>query len=275
MSANKPEETRLHVATRREFLVVTSTAIAGIATTSLGATVMRIPGVDSGAMPVLAVGYWDGLVRGDGSNAPASHISEAVPGRGDNLFRGASAMVTVQGFWRAPARRGSPVTLSLIPLYPADDPVTGRKMPVIGWSASLDGDRMRGALHTRFTVPLDSAGRVEIAVEKREATRSRAVRGATASSLDQLRTLSADASADLVFGLDQAPIALQKGVYFIGLREGSIAETPDWSRLHVTQLRSTDSVAPLEAGVLVDDSGNPPTFDYIVVKIEPWGVGGV
>ena len=42
--------------------------------------------------------------------------------------------------------------------------------------------------------------------------------------------------------------------------------------MFVTELRSTDRVKPDSDGILLGPGGNPVDFDYIVLKIDPYGV---
>src|SRR6202035_528828 len=105
--------------TRREFVLGGSAAMLLVAGRSVAGEVMQvIHGTTQGAMPILSVGYWDGLIRGAGDETPISRIVPAAAAGGDSRFTRASALVTTYGFWRAPANRHTPVSLSMIAFYP-------------------------------------------------------------------------------------------------------------------------------------------------------------
>src|SRR3989442_1134978 len=64
--------------TRREFVIGGSAAMLLVAGRSVAGEVMQvIHGTNQGAMPILSVGYWDGLIRGAGDETRvASGVSE-------------------------------------------------------------------------------------------------------------------------------------------------------------------------------------------------------
>jgi len=257
--------------TRREFVLGGSAAMLLVAGRSVAGEVMQvIHGTTQGAMPILSVGYWDGLIRGAGNETPTSHIVSAHAIRGDSRFTRAGALVTTYGFWRAPANRQRPLSLSLIAFYPEIDPATSRKTPFVAWNVALNSNGLNGSLRSRFVVPVDKNNQVEIAVDKRsESGRRRVVENAATSDLDRIRGLLNDRSSVLALGSE---IALRRGVYFVALREKDVEEIPDWSRIRVTEFRSTDRVKPDGESVLIGADGTPVPFDYIVLMIEPYGV---
>jgi hypothetical protein len=253
--------------TRREFVLGGSAAMLLVAGRSVAGEVMQvIQGTTQGAMPILSVGYWDGLVLGEGDETPAARIVRAAGGAADSRFSRSAAMVTVYGFWRAPQNRSKPVSLSLIALYPSIDPATGRKTPFVAWNDALTPNGLSGSLRSLFVVPVDSRNQIQLAVEKRTTPADN-----SGSDLDRIRALVAYPSAVLTFGPSDAPIALRRGFYVAALRERDIEEMPDWSRIQVTPLRSTDRVRPDGDGILTSN-GSPVTFDYIVFLVEPYGV---
>jgi len=168
-------------------------------------------------------------------------------------------MVTTYGFWRAPNNRSIPLSLSLIAVYP-------RKTPFIAWSVSLTHARlMRGTLRSRFIVPVDAQNHFDLAVDKHDPQELTT----PASDFDRVRGLLDDPSSMLNFG---SAIGLRRGIYFIALRDQNVQDAPEWTRIHVTELRSTDRIAPDSDGILLGPGGNPVDFDYIVLKIDPYGV---
>lgn len=250
--------------TRREFVTLGTMAVLG-AKQLLAQSVVVVPGTEQGAMPILSVGYWDGLVRGAGDETPASHIVNAQAGGVDSRFNRAGALVTTYGYWRAPENRGTPVSLSLIAFYPQIDPATQKKIPYIAWNVVVSGSRVDGNLRSRFVVPVDAANRIELAVDKHRPQKS------ARFGLDETRSLLADRSSVVDLG---SAVSLRRGFYFVALREKDIEELPDWNGIHVTSLRSTDRVQPDSEGILVGRDGNPVPFDYVVLLIEPYGVSG-
>ena len=258
--------------TRRGFVAGGSAAMLLAATRGVAGQLMQvIPGTDQGAMPILSVGYWDGLVRGAGAETPTTHIVPAQAAGGDSRFTRAGALVTTYGFWRAPANRTTPVSLSLIAFYPEIDPATGKKTPFVAWNVALNSNGLVGSLRSRFVVPVDKNNQIEIAIDKHsETARRKVAQKAAASDLDRIRELLTDRSSILALGSE---LGLRRGVYFVALREKDVEEIPDWSRIRVTEFRSTDRVKPDGDSILVGPGG-PVAFDYIVLMIEPYGVTG-
>ena len=247
--------------TRREFVTLGTIGLLG-AKQMFGQSVVRVFGTEQGAMPILSVGYWDGLIRGDRAETPTSHIVNAQAGGIDSRFNRAGALVTTYGYWRAPANRSIPVSLSLIAFYPELDPATKKKIPFIAWNVVVRGDRFDGSLRSRFVVPVDGSNHIELAIDKRPPG---------SFGLDQTRALIDDRST--IVDLGEA-VALRRGFYFIALRDKDAEELPEWNGIKVTQLRSTDRVTPASESVLVGPDGNAVDFDYIVLLIEPYGVTG-
>ena len=248
--------------TRRQFVTLSTIGLLG-AKQMLGQSVVRVFGTEQGAMPILSVGYWDGLVRGEGAETPTPHIVNAQAAGIDSPFRRAAALVTTYGYWRAPANRSIPVSLSLIAFYPEIDPATKKKTPFIAWNVVVSAKRVDGSLRSRFIIPVDNDSHIELAIDKHP------LRSAMSAGLDETRALIDDRSTILDLG---SAVTLRRGFYFIALREKDTEELPDWSRIHVTELRSTDRVRPDSDGILVGPDGNAVRFDYLVLLIEPYGI---
>ena len=241
--------------TRRDFVTLGTIGLLG-AKQLLAQSVM--PDTVQAAKPILSIGYWDGLMRGDGAENPTSHIFAANAVGAGSGFRNAAAMVTTYGFWRAPVNRSIPLSLSLIAFYP-------QKTPFIAWNVALSASGMTGTLRSRFVVPVDAQNRFDLAVDKHIPMKPIAM----TSDLDRVQALLGDPSSLVNFG---SSVGLRRGIYFIALREKDTQDLPDWSRIHVTELRSTDRVKPDSDGILLGPGGNPVDFDYIVLKIDPYGV---
>lgn len=248
--------------TRREFVTLGTIGLLGVKQ-MFAQSVVRVLGTEQSAMPILSVGYWDGLVRGDGAETPTTHVISAQNAGVDSRFNRAGAMVTTYGFWRAPANRSIPVSLSLIAFYPEIDPATKKKIPFIAWNIVLDGKRVDGSLSSRFVIPVDNDNHVELAIDKHQPVKMVGV------GLEETQRLLVDRSTVLDLG---NAVALRRGFYFVALRESDTQELPDWSRVRVTELRSTDRVRPDSDGILVGGDGNPVGFDYLVLLVEPYGV---
>jgi hypothetical protein len=241
--------------TRRDFVTLGTIGLLG-AKQLLAQSVM--PETMQAAKPILSVGWWDGLMRGDGAENPSSHILAAYAVGGGSGFRNAAAMVTTYGFWRAPVNRAIPVSLSLIAFYP-------EKTPFIAWNVALSSSGMTGTLRSRFIVPVDAQNRFDLAIDKHLPMKPIVM----TSDLDRVKELLHDSSTLVNFG---GSVGLRRGIYFIALREKDGQDLPDWSRLRVTELRSTDRVQPEGDGILLGAGGNPVDFDYIVLKIDPYGI---
>ena len=250
--------------TRREFVTLGTIGLLG-AKEMFGQQVVRVFGTQQGAMPILSVGYWDGLIRGDGPATPTTHVMNAQSGGVDSRFKRAGALVTTYGYWRAPQNRALPVSISLIAFYPEIDPATKQKIPFIAWNVVVRSNRVDGSLSSKFVVPVDQNNHIELAIDKH------APHVAAGFGLDATQSLLADRSTIVDLG---NAVALRRGFYFIALRDKDIQDLPDWNSLRVTGLRSTDRVRPDSDGILVGPDGNAVNFDYIVLLIEPYGVTG-
>jgi len=250
--------------TRREFVTLGTIGLLG-AKQLFGQSIARVAGTEQAAMPILSVGYWDGLSRGEGAETPTTHIVNAQASGVDSRFRRAYAQVTTYGYWRAPQNRAIPVSVSLIAFYPEIDPQTKKKIPFAAWNVVVSDKRVDGSLRSTFKIPVDDQSRVELAIDRH------VVLPATSYGLDQTRALIDDRQT--VVDLGEA-VSLRRGFYFVALRDRDSQDVPDWSAMRVTELRSTDRVAPNGDGVLVGADGNPVNFDYIVLLIEPYGVSG-
>ena len=248
--------------TRREFVTVGTIGLLG-AKQLFGQSVVRVFGTEQGAMPVLSVGYWDGLIRGDRAETPTTHIVSAQSGGADSRFNRAGALVTTYGYWRAPQYRSIPVSLSLIAFYPEIDPATKKKIPFIAWNVVVRANRIAGSLSSKFVVPVDQSNRIELAIDKH------APQVVGGFGLDVTQSLIDDRSTIIDLG---NALTLRRGFYFIALREKDAEDLPNWNGIHVTEFRSTDRVRPDGDGILLGPDGNPVNFDYIVLLIEPYGV---
>jgi hypothetical protein len=250
--------------TRREFVTLGTVGLLG-AKQLFAQTVVRVPGTEQGAMPILSVGYWDGLIRGAGAETPTTHIVNAQSGGVDSRFNRAGALVTTYGYFRAPQYRSIPVSLSLIAFYPEIDPATKQKIPFIAWNVVVRPNRVDGSLSSKFVVPVDQNNHIELAIDKH------APQVVGGFGLDATQSLITDRSTIVDLG---NAVALRRGFYFIALREKDAEDLPNWNGIHVTELRSTDRVRPDSDGVLVGPDGNAVNFDYIVLLVEPYGVTG-
>ena len=250
--------------TRRDFVTIGTIGLLG-AKQLLAQSTPLLGDAAAAANPILAVGYWNGLMIGAGAENPTSHIMSATSIGVDRAFSGASAMVTTYGFYRAPNNRAIPLSLSLIAFYPGIDPATKQKTPFVAWNIALSRSGMSGSLRSRFVVPVDRVNRIQLAVDRHDPQRV----PLAGSDLDRIRALLDDPSSILSLG---SSIGLERGIYFVALRDNDGQDVPDWTRLHVTELRATDRVKPDGDGILLDGGGNPVGFDYIVLKIDPYGV---
>ncbi len=248
---------------RREFVTMGTVGLLSV-NQLLGQSVVRVFGTQQGAMPILSVGYWNGLVSGAGDQTPSAHVVNAENAGSSGDFSRAGAMVTTIGFWRAPANRPNPESVSLIAFYPEVDPATGQKIPYIAWNVVVQGSEIDGSLRSRFVVPVDAGNRIQLAIDQHAVAAQPVALG-----FDQLRALVKDPSTMLDLG---ATLALRNGFYFVALRTEDIQDLPDWSKITVTPLRSTDRVTPNGDSILLGPDGNPVPFDYIVLRIEPYGI---
>ena len=165
VSTNDQDRLLLH---RREFMILSSVAVAGAAASGLPQQVMRaVAASDPVSLPIVSLGYWDGSFEkariGTAFSGALHRLAAASsPRTGDRALNG-SARVSVNGFWRAEQHRHTPVSLALNVMFPVGE----ERLPFHAWSHTTHRGVARNAPPPRFVVPVDARHPIEINVEMR------------------------------------------------------------------------------------------------------------
>src|SRR5436190_19265056 len=153
---------------RREFLLLSSVAVAGAAASGLPQQVMRaVAGGNPISLPIVSLGYWDGSFDktrlGTASSDAMHRLSSATSARSADRALDGSAKVSVNGFWRAEHHRAKPVSVALTVMFPAGN----ERLPFHAWSHTTHRGVAKNAPPPQFVVPVDARHPIELNVEMR------------------------------------------------------------------------------------------------------------
>jgi hypothetical protein len=261
---------------RRQFIASTAIGMAGLWAFSPSA-LMAAPPTDP--LPLLSIGFWKahasltksgGLISSWSSLnvQPANEVTSSDP-----TFLRAGAEVQVLGYVRPAPRRGVPLSIGFDALY--TNPQGGDKLPFLAWSyASVSTGETSGG-PSRFLLPVGASDALDLRVTRRPPVQS----STTASS--RRRVVTAAVSSDETraevtsFSINGLPGTqkLQRGVYFIAVRETAAEPLPDWSGVEVADQQKDELVVDLRQDGLLRRSSalgsEPVPFSYLVVAIRP------
>ncbi len=260
---------------RRQFLVLSSVALVGFATSDLAADTLR-PSADAGLPQSLSVAFVEGLTAGgvitnvvSGTGIVAAKSMTA----GDPSFLSRSARVSVLGLWRAEGRRSEPISVTLKAYYPTLL-AAGGDVPYIGWNQINEGSRFR-IRPTHFLVPVDDAGlRIEIeagipqkrsvlvqGLRQRVSTPpSETVEPRSREAIKAIPTVAA-----LSLGIENNAAKLRPGTYVLALVPAG-QPAPNWDRIRYEPLQMKADGGPVS--VMGAFSNDPAPFDYVVVNVD-------
>jgi len=239
---------------RRDFLLTTGTAIAGVAVLGDRALFASSSAQD---VDFVSAGYWNAtLTRGrDGSLLAAFRNSEVESAAdlpaGDPGFISTSAIVSTVGLWRPESRRNTPVSLNVDLVYPIE---RTSKVRVHAWHFS---GRQRSSASS-LTLPLSLEQPMEIIVERSPG----ATKGA---SLPSVRD-----SSRLEFSMGHAEgLKLRPGVYFLAVKERDTDSFPVWRDVRVAVADGEAALSLNGDGLLRNRySGRPVDFSYLVLTVD-------
>ena len=246
---------------RREFLLIGSAAVVGLAATDVPAQVMRGV-VGEGSLPLLSIGYWPGSLR----------VSETAPARPvvpANLLRHADASLAdgarmrIEGFRRAPRHEGRPISLGVTVRYSghgSDVP------PVHAFSYAATRSSVLANGGAAFALPVDAGEAIELAFDRRPLRTSASDKSRRAIAADVFTAADgASDSASLGMKPGEKGFHLRPGTYFFAVRESRADVAPNWSSVRV------DATASLTSGnmLYVDVLGErrPVPFGYVAVTV--------
>lgn len=241
---------------RREFLVLGSAAMVGLAATDLHSDVLT--SIAATPMPLLSVGFWNGNIdelrhESERPSYRAVVAADRLVAADSSLVR-EGARVTVLGFWRGEANR-QPLSLALNAPYPLGN--SGEKTDYFPWTWSPNA---RVSNTARFDIPVGD--RLDLVIERREKAPAGSLRQRLGlASGPMIRTESAAMSP--VTG--SRGLKLRRGVYFFAIRENDSERLPSWGSMRVAT--GAGALEPNGTGVL-RSSGRRAPFSYLVVSVD-------
>jgi len=246
---------------RRQFLILTSAAVAGLATSDLTAAT-----ISADALPTIAVGFVDGEFDDAYRGTPPIVAAESLTA-GEPRFLSHDARVRVLGIWRK--NPSDPRFVSLKAYFPTELAVGG-KAPFFAWNYTSTSPVQRLA---NFTIPVTGEGlqfEIETGVPSQAAPSATGRRHASGGSDVALRTSSdlrsAPAAITLSMGTEGGATKLRAGRYVIALVPPGAAQ-PDWKsfRFEPADVKP-GGLGPLRAATIFGDALVP--FDYILIRVD-------
>lgn len=240
---------------RRQFLLVGSAAVLGVAATGYPSELIRTAAGQAGELSLLSVAHTDKLLAKNRAAAAGTRLVRPTGGL-DARFVRDGARVTVHGFWRSARWAAEPLSLGVTALFPLGE----EKTPFHAWAVCASGEAVHGSNPITFHIPVAARQPLEIRVD------SRAPLGARQTSrrlTDILRVASAGEPKVATCSLGPGGVApLRRGTYFIALGEAR-QKAPRWSSIHVADLTADGALALSGPGPLgrVD-------FDYLMISID-------
>ena len=245
---------------RRQFLLLTSAAVAGLATSDLAAAT-----VASDAVPSIALGFVDGeyddAYRGTPPIVAGNSLTTGEPG-----FLSHDAKVRVLGFWRKDP--SDPLSLTLKAYFPTQVALGG-KAPFFAWNYNSTSRAQRLA---NFQIPVTDEG-LQFEIERGVPTttapsagRRHASGGADLSLRSSSDLLSTPSVITLSLGHENGVAKLRPGRYVLGLLPAGAAQ-PDWSsfRFEPNAVKQ-GGLGPLRAMTIWGEA--LPPFDYILIRVD-------
>jgi hypothetical protein len=242
---------------RREFLVLSSTAVAGIAATGVSASTSGALTVLKGASPVLSIGFAE-----NAGDEPQQLVAADRLQLNDSHFHSTGARVTVHGLWRPESRRAKAEGVALTAFFTNGE----QRVPFLAWSG------VAGAPVT-FRMPVDASGSLPIAIER---NRTASVLAEPARRFASFFTGPRTQAAELPNhdALEQrgsicrlvtsgGGLKLRRGTYFIALREHSWESAPNWSSISLA-----DGVRNVKRESILRRGNAPVDFEYLTVSVD-------
>lgn len=242
---------------RRQFLLLGSAAVLGVAATGYPSELMRTAG-EPRELSLLSVAHTDLLLAKDRQAIAGARLTRAASAL-DARFVRDGARVTVHGFWRSASRAAEPLSVGITALFPLGE----EKTPFHAWAMSASGETVHGSNPVTFLVPVAARQPLEIRVDSRAPLRT-AQASRRLTDLLRLTTAGEPKVVTCSFGAHGAA-PLRRGTYFVALGEKG-QKAPRWS-----SIRGADSLSLSGAGPLVQATvaGNQRVdFDYMVISID-------
>jgi hypothetical protein len=249
-NASQPAREKWELA-RRDFLIMGSMAVAGVAASTasagtISALATRTPG------SILSVGFAERTGPG------ASLVSaESVRG-GDRRFVDSGVRVTLHGISQPEATRNTAIRLSLF--YP--HMTSEGRLPFLAFASSIDGRGGRNtASRLSFDAPLDDTGSLPVGIERVDVSpiprRLRSMLPRATAQLAGMDGLEQDGNLWRLSSGNAGNAQLRPGTYYIALRQSNRDRLPNWGALAVG-----DNALDLRSG------GRPVDFEFVALSVD-------
>jgi hypothetical protein len=262
---------------RRQFILTTAAGMAGLMALSPAKLFADAPADSS---PLLSVGFWNAHLAPTRTGGVITSWSSLNVQAGreitssDPTFLRAGAEVQVLGYWRPAARRAAPLSVTFDALF--TNPAGGDKLPFFAWSYASAAGVESSAGPVRFRLPVGASDALDLRVTRRPpvtpvtATTSR--RKVVTTAIGNTGTTRAEVTSFSINGLPDTQ-RLQRGVYFIAVRESASEALPDWSAVRVIDPDKDHIAVDLKTTGLLRQNGlldsQEVPFSYLVVAINP------
>lgn len=234
-------------ATRRQFLVLGSAAVAAAATSSLSAGAVR--NVFAAPLaPTLSLGYSDSTLKDFENPAFSTRVTAALDLRSSDPAFSDAVKVRIFGLVQPESERESGANLAIDAMYRI--PGNLHEVPFLAWSHA----RRPHPHHTEFasasgpfTVPIGANHPLKLAV----------------SSANPAGAAVSCGAVELGLGNGRQVAKLRRGVYFVAVVPPG-APVPDWGAIQV--MGSESAIPVLQNFSLAGSNGVP--FGYVIVATD-------
>ncbi len=246
---------------RRQFLILSSTALVGFAASDL----LAAPAASEAIGSVIALAFIDGEYDDAYRGTPPVIAAESIT-TGEPAFLSKDAKVKILGVWRQNQRE--PISMTLKAYYPTELQLGG-KAPYVAWNYTSTSPVIRLG---GFTIPVTGEG-LQLELERGTPPASQSVQGrrhASGSTDLSLRT-AADLAAQsnsitLSLGHSTTAAKLRPGRYVIAILPAG-APKPDWSSFRFEPLgMKADGQGPLRPSSPLANDSVP--FDYMLIRVD-------
>lgn len=232
--------------TRRTFVIVGSTALAGLAVVS--------PAHAASPQEVgfVSVGYWDNtrLLRSRIARPPRHFVPAESVLSGDPAFFASGARFRVHDYRRRASSDARAESISVEALYSADG--VEEKLPFYAWSTYIRPGYNLESSPTSFVIAVDVGSPLQLALERRVPSDGTTER----------------VTIPLGVNFGEPGLKLNAGTYAIALLRNGEPE-PDWRAIRLEGASTNEKKIPLS--LVKDSTGEvvPVNFDYLLVSVTP------
>ena len=208
---------------RREFLRISSTAVVGIAATSLVESTRLFATTTSVSQPLLSIGFAS-HIPAPGASSRLGFASGLLTS--DPAFLARGARVTIAGFGRSAKHLDDPAGIQFNAVFPVLSRTPNNYPRFAAWSYAGRGDTAMEAGPVSFTMPVTAANGLQFLVNRIRPTGQRPADPTKPPALGPEQSLAS-------LAINSGDVKLQRGVYVFAFREGGDDTAPQWSSYSV------------------------------------------